>query len=365
LRYAKSVVLSYGKRVGNINLKVKRKRCFEDAYRALYSKHAAELYQPMKITFEGESGIDAGGFYFYFCEYVKFYRNFVFFLGLLREFYIVCSQQMLDPNYVLFTRCGNQTTFQPDPRYVINGTTALFYFKFCGMLVAKAIFDEKLLDVYFTRSFYKHILGIPIVFSDLEGLDPDLHRSLSFVLLNGSVEDMDLRFEDTREEIGSTRNIELIPNGQNIGVTEQNKYEYVRLKTEAKMTRDITTPIKEFRSGFYKIIPLSLITLFDVNELELLISGLPNIDIDDMEANCTYTNYLKTDKQIIWFWKAVRTFSEKEKAHLIQFITGTSKVPVGGFKNLSGIHGNKSIEITRVHESERLPSGFFLIFFFF
>jgi hypothetical protein len=46
------------------------------------------------------------------------------------------------------------------------------------------------------------------------------------------------------------------------------------------MTRGITTQLKHFLDGFYQLIPLSIITFLDVNELELLITGLPEIGMD-------------------------------------------------------------------------------------
>jgi len=51
--------------------------------------------------------------------------------------------------------------------YTINpashcNSNHLSYFKFVGRIIAKAVFDNKLLECYFTRSFYKHILGVPV-----------------------------------------------------------------------------------------------------------------------------------------------------------------------------------------------------------
>jgi len=60
-----------------------------------------------------------------------------------------------------------------------------------------------------------------------------------------------------------------------------------------KMTKDINAQINSFLEGFYELIPKELISIFDNKELELLISGLPEIDIADLKNNTTYTNYTK------------------------------------------------------------------------
>lgn len=320
-------------------LRVRRSSCFEDAFNMLSHMSPREMYQPLKISFKGEEGEDAG--------------------GVLREFYVVLSQQLFNPDYALFKPCVNQATFQPDPHSSVNGPSHLDYFFFAGRMVAKAICDEQLLDAHFTRSFYKHILGISVVFNDLEGVDPELFRSMKWVLDHPNIEEEELTFETTLDDFGTAKTLELKPNGKNITVTNENRYEYVRLITESRITRDIKQQIDAFVSGFYDLIPIQFVTLFDVNELELLISGLPQIDIDDMMRHTNYSNgYSANDKVIKWFWKVVREFTQEQKARLVQFITGTSKVPLGGFGNLVGIHGPQRIDITRVHfDNQRLPTA--------
>jgi hypothetical protein len=61
--------------------------------------------------------------------------------GLVREFYLVASQQMLDPNKTLFQKAANQTTFQPSTLYNFN-ENAKFYYSFAGKFVAKAICEN-------------------------------------------------------------------------------------------------------------------------------------------------------------------------------------------------------------------------------
>jgi E3 ubiquitin-protein ligase HUWE1 len=86
-------------------------------------------------------------------------------------------------------------------------------------------------------------------------------------------------------------------------------------------------------------VPQSLVSIFTEQELELLISGLPDIDVDDWKSNTEYTGYTASSPQIMWFWRAVRSFDKEERAKLLQFATGTSKVPLNGFKELEGMNG--------------------------
>lgn len=66
-----------------------------------------------------------------------------------------------------------------------------------------------------------------------------------------------------------------------------------------KMTGAIRKQIDSFLEGFYEVIPKRLISIFDEQELELLISGLPNIDLDDLKANTEYHKYNDTSLQVL------------------------------------------------------------------
>lgn len=89
---------------------------------------------------------------------------------------------------------------------------------------------------------------------------------------------------------GKTEIVDLKPNGSEIPVTDENKEEYVSLITDLKMTKSIEQQISSFltvfvfhaklkRKGFHELVPRQYISIFNPYELELLISGLPNIGI--------------------------------------------------------------------------------------
>ena len=151
-----------GMRRDDLTIRIKREHVFEDSFRELHRRSAEEMKSRLFVVFEGEEGQDAG--------------------GLLREFYIIISREMFNPNYALFTTSpGDRVTYQPNPTSHCN-PNHLSYFKFVGRVVAKAIYDNKLLECYFTRSFYKHILGKPVHFTDMESFDYSFYQGLVYML---------------------------------------------------------------------------------------------------------------------------------------------------------------------------------------
>jgi len=107
----------------------------------------------------------------------------------------------------------------------------------------------------------------------------------------------------------------------------------------------VNEQVKKLMLGFYEVIPEALLSVFDFQELELLLCGLPEIDLDDWKSNTEYTGEYErkgnSHKVIKWFWDVVlEQFSEEKRARMLQFVTGTSGVPAQGFKYLQGNDGN-------------------------
>ncbi|KAK1293151.1 E3 ubiquitin-protein ligase UPL2 [Acorus calamus] len=327
-----------------LRISVRRAYVLEDSYNQLRMRSTQDLKGRLTVNFQGEEGIDAG--------------------GLTREWYQLLSRVIFDKGALLFTTVGNDSTFQPNPNSVYQ-TEHLSYFKFVGRVVGKALFDGQLLDVHFTRSFYKHILGVKVTYHDIEAIDPDYFKNLKWMLENDVSEIPDLTFSiDADEEKlilyerTEVTDYELIPGGRNIRVTEENKREYVDLNAEHRLTTAIRPQINAFLEGFNELIPRELVSIFNDKELELLISGLPDIDLDDLRENTEYSGYSPASPVIQWFWEVVQGFSEEDKARLLQFVTGTSKVPLEGFSALQGISGSQKFQIHKAYGSpDHLPSA--------
>lgn len=77
--------------------------------------------------------------------------------------------------------------------------------------------------------------------------------------------------------------------------------------TEWRMTRGIEEQTKAFLEGFNSVVPLEWLKYFDERELELMLCGMQEIDVEDWQRNTIYRHYTRNSKQILWFWQ-VRYF---------------------------------------------------------
>lgn len=112
-----------------------------------------------------------------------------------------------------------------------------------------------------------------------------------------------------------------------------------------------------FITGFNELIPADLVNVFDERELELLIGGIADIDVDDWKKHTDYRGYQEQDEVIQNFWKVVRTWDAEQKSRLLQFATGTSRIPVNGFKDLQGSDGPRRFTIEKAGEINALPKS--------
>ncbi|EGR28213.1 ubiquitin hect domain family protein [Ichthyophthirius multifiliis] len=336
-----------------IRLKIRRKEVLLDSFQSIKPLTPEELKGRLKIEFQDEEGIDAG--------------------GLIREWFIILSKEIFNPNYCLFLPSQSGNTFQPNPNSHINNQDK-DYFKFVGRIVGKALFDGYMLDAYFTRSFYKHILQQEITYHDIQDQDYEFYKNMNWIVEN-DISALDLTFVYETNEFGKHQELELKSGGKNIAVTEENKLEYIHLICHHRMTMRIQEQIKWFLAGFHDIIPSKVASVFDSHELELMISGLPEIDckqqiiqficflffyffqVADLKENTEYHNYKPSDQLIVWFWEILNTYDSTQKAAFIQFVTGTSKVPLDGFGYLKGISGFQKFQIHKAYNINKLPTA--------
>ncbi|KAG0215162.1 hypothetical protein BGX31_000904 [Mortierella sp. GBA43] len=323
---------------GQCHIKVRRSNIFEDSYHEIMRQSPNDLKKRLMIKFEGEDGLDYG--------------------GLSREFFFLLSHEMFNPFYCLFEYSAHDNyTLQINPHSSIN-SEHLNYFKFIGRVVGLAIFHRRLLDAFFIVSFYKMILKKKVMLADLESVDADVFRNLNWLLDDdGGAEILDTTFSTNDERFGEIVTIDLKEGGRDIAVTEENKKEYVDLMTEWRISRRVEEQFKAFAEGFHQLIPQELVTVFDERELELLMGGISEIDCDDWKKHTDYRGYTEQDEVIQWFWKCIRSWDSEKKARLLQFTTGTSRIPVNGFKDLQGSDGPRRFTIEKAGEVGQLPKS--------
>lgn len=158
---------------------------------------------------------------------------------------------------------------------------------------------------------------------------------------------------------GEQKEVELCDGGKDKIVTDENKFEYVQMVANFRLYKAISTQLDAFLKGLYSVIPKDLLKIFDNKELELLISGLQTIDIDDLRENTLYQNYTAQSKPVIYLFECLQEFDNFERAEFIRFVTGSSKVPVEGFKGLRGSNGIQKFTIVKIPGSTqtRLPQS--------
>ncbi|KAK9338234.1 hypothetical protein V1521DRAFT_416598 [Lipomyces starkeyi] len=322
---------------GQCHIKVRRNHIFEDSYAEIMRQSPQDLKKRLMIKFEGEEGLDYG--------------------GVSREFFFLLSHEMFNPFYCLFEYSAHDNyTLQINPHSGIN-PEHLNYFKFIGRVVGLGIFHRRFLDAFFIGAFYKMVLKKRVVLTDMEGVDADFYRNLSWTLDNDITDVLELTFSTEDDRFGELVTVDLKPNGRNIPVSNENKREYVELITEWRISKRVEEQFKAFMSGFNELIPQELVNVFDERELELLIGGLADIDVDDWKKHTDYRGYSESDEVIQWFWKCVRTWDSEQKSRLLQFTTGTSRVPVNGFKDLQGSDGPRRFTIEKAGEIQHLPKS--------
>src|SRR6201996_7036448 len=162
-------------------------------------------------------------------------------------------------------------------------------------------------------------------------------------------------FSVTEDRFGEHVIVELRPGGALQDVTEANEDQYVDLVVAHRIAGRITAQFRAFMEGLGDVLPLDLLRVFDEHELELLIGGTTEIDMDDWTRFTDYRGYEKTDRVIEWFWACLRSWPAERKARLLQFTTGTSRVPVNGFKDLQGSDGPRRFTSEKSGDPSGLP----------
>ncbi|CAB4254354.1 similar to Saccharomyces cerevisiae YER125W RSP5 E3 ubiquitin ligase of the NEDD4 family [Maudiozyma barnettii] len=322
---------------GQCHIKVRRKNIFEDAYQEIMRQTPEDLKKRLMIKFDGEEGLDYG--------------------GVSREFFFLLSHEMFNPFYCLFEYSAHDNyTIQINPNSGIN-PEHLNYFKFIGRVVGLGVFHRRFLDAFFVGALYKMMLRKKVMVQDMEGVDAEVYNSLNWMLENSIDGVLDLTFSADDERFGEVVTVDLKPNGRNIEVTDENKKEYVELFSQWKIVDRVQEQLKAFMDGFNELIPEDLVTVFDERELELLIGGIAEIDIEDWKKHTDYRGYQESDDAIQWFWKTVSEWDNEQRARLLQFTTGTSRIPVNGFKDLQGSDGPRRFTIEKAGEIQQLPKS--------
>mmetsp|Transcript_25633 Transcript_25633/g.50463 ORF Transcript_25633/g.50463 Transcript_25633/m.50463 type:complete len:1200 (+) Transcript_25633:62-3661(+) len=304
---------------GGIRARIHRDNVLADGFEALHSA-GKQLKGRVQITFVDEngnveSGIDGG--------------------GLFKEFLIQALKVAFNPGYGLFCETPNTRSLYPNPDALMTGNQneQLQLFTFVGRLVGKAMYEGIQIEAQFANFFLRECLGHWNSVDDLESMDPDLYKNIIFLKkYDGDVADLGLTFSVDRFVYGETRTINLIPNGENIAVTKENKMRYIYLIADYYLNRQLKLQAKAFTRGMYDILDISWLHMFSSDELRLLISGTSTLDLGDLRKHTNYANgYSNTHEAIKWFWDILEEFDAATRASFLRFSTSCSRAPLLGF----------------------------------
>ncbi|XP_060725154.1 E3 ubiquitin-protein ligase HECW1 [Tachysurus vachellii] len=335
--YRKLEAKGYGQGPGKIKLIIRREHLLEGTFNHVMAYSRKELQRnKLYITFVGEEGLD--------------------YSGPSREFFFLLSQELFNPYYGLFEYSANDTyTVQISPMsaFVENH---LEWFRFSGRILGLALIHQFLLDAFFTRPFYKALLRLATDLSDLEYLDEEFHQSLQWMKDNDITDILDLTFTVNEEVFGQVTERELKSGGSNIQVTEKNKKEYIERMAKWRVERGVVQQTEALVRGFYEVVDSRLVSVFDARELELVIAGTAEIDLNDWRSNTEYRGGYHDGHIVIrWFWAVVEHFNNEQRLRLLQFVTGTSSVPYEGFAALRGSNGPRHFCIEKWGKITSLP----------
>lgn len=230
--------------------------------------------------------------------------------------------------------------------------------------MAKALMDSRMLDIPLSLVFYKWLLGQEhsLTSSDLQHLDPVVAKSfqqledvlhqkqriltdkshtdesrqlaLESLTMDGcSIEDLDINFT-----LPGYSNIELKKGGQDITVTQDNLEEYLQLVVHWSQVEGVSRQFEAFREGFEEIFTLSTLQSFYPEELEQLFCGNKKEvwDVKMLMECCRPDHgYTHDSRAVNFLFEVLSCYDDVEQRQFLQFVTGSPRLPVGGFRSLN------------------------------
>ncbi|KAK3702762.1 hypothetical protein RRG08_042746 [Elysia crispata] len=326
----------------SLMLKVDRAELLVTSYRATKHLNLGDWCKRFEIVFAGEQGLDWG--------------------GLSREWFEILCKELFDPaSSQLFARLTDnpQGLVHPNPKR--PPSLKLKMYEFAGKIVGKCLFESsvgrtQLVKARFTRSFLAQLIGLRVTYKHFETDDPEYFTTKISYIENNDVDDMELTFA---EEVYSAQGqlvkvIDLVPNGSRIPVTNNNKMRYLDALAQYRLVQPVKEEVDSFMRGLSgELIPENLLSIFDEYELELLMCGTGTYSIADFKLHHNVVGASSSFHRVLdWFWTIIASFTEEQMARLIQFTTGCSQLPPGGFSEL-----NPKIQLSSAPTYNNLPSS--------
>ncbi|KAF9957248.1 Ubiquitin fusion degradation protein 4 [Mortierella alpina] len=242
-----------------------------------------------------------------------------------------------------------------------NEKKILKLFRSLGQFIAKAMLDSRIIDVPLSALFVSQLLGRsrkprlqlvasidPVLAQSLRSLQmfvvekkrvygmnlPSKEREVALknIELDGSrLEDMSLDFT-----LPGYSRIDLKSGGANIPVTIYNVEEYIELAVDMTVGRGIQAQVAAFQEGFNRVFSIQDLAGFRSEELvNLFGSGEEDWSYETLMDSIKADHGFRSDSPaFINLLQVMSEFNVEERRQFLQFITGSPKLPIGGFKNL-------------------------------
>jgi ubiquitin-protein ligase E3 C len=366
--------------LGRHHAKIRRDQVLDDAYDQFYDLGEG-LKEPIQITFVDqfdtvEAGIDGGGVT---KEFLTSVTNEAFRAENGPNLFVANDQNLLYPNpgaiderRELLKEVGIK---ESSSEWRENIKELLRRYEFLGRVVGKCLYEGILVDIGFAGFFLlkwaasdaavSETSGYRANINDLRDLDEGLYQGL-LKLKNypGDVEDFSLDFTitDTISLPGApTRTItrELMPNGSNIPVTNENRPLYVSYVARHRLQVQPYQQTRAFLKGLGEIIKPAWLSMFNQSELQTLIGGdSSEIDVEDLRQNTLYGGVyvIGDDGQehptIQLFWKVMKELDDEDRRKVLKYVTSTPRAPLLGFSQLNPRFSIRDAS----SDEERLPS---------
>ncbi|XP_067615860.1 E3 ubiquitin-protein ligase TRIP12 isoform X4 [Eurosta solidaginis] len=240
-------------------------------------------------------------------------------------------------------------------------------FKFLGKFMAKAVMDSRMLDLPFSIPFYRWLLNeeYSVGLADLARVAPEVQSTL--VRLQDVVLERDQILNESKldamektEKIESLdldgcpiadlgldfvlpgyANIELCRGGRDTPVTIHNLHQYISLVTYWFLVEGVQKQFEALREGFDSVFPTQRLRMFYPEELENVFcgSGACNYqrwDVKMLQDCCRTDHGFTQDSQAIqYLYDILSSYNRDEQRLFLQFVTGSPRLPTGGFKSLT------------------------------
>lgn len=343
--------------------KIRRDNLFEDAYDQFFTLGEG-LKEPIQITFVDqfdtpEAGIDGGGVTKEFLTSVTkeaFSTN-----NELSNLFTVNSQNLLYPNpeaidlrKELLLESGLS---ESDLECRDNLEDLLRHYEFLGRVIGKCLYEDILVDINFAGFFLlkwansgstAQDTGYLANINDLRDLDEELYKGLlTLKSYPGNVEDFSTDFtiiDTVSLPGGPTKTIvrDLLPNGANMTVTNENRMLYVSLVARHRLHRQPLYQTKAFLRGLGQIITPTWLSMFNQAEIQTLIGGdSSEIDVDDLRRNTQYSGIYQIGDDglehptVQSFWRVMKELDDSDRRKVLKYVTSTPRAPLLGFSQLN------------------------------